>query len=220
MITPINDTYFESLRHTYKSKSIPRIQEALIPLVDFLISSDFLKGKLRFHPLGFMYCKLHEFQNTEVFRMHIWNSVSKVQKPIMNIHNHYYDVNSFIYKGKVSNDLYEINKEHALTHTVYSGSYQNESTRVLTKTDDSRALIHLEKQIITQGELYYIKKNEIHSGDNVDNEVTITFVYSENPGNPTPLVFGPLNGEKSYTYNSNLVDEKTIDEIKIQITSN
>jgi hypothetical protein len=178
-----------------------------------------LEGKLRFHPLGFIYGKLHEFSNLEVLRIHIWNTTSKVQDPIMNIHNHFYDVNSFVFRGVLSNDLYKINELAEPTHSIYSGSYTNESTRILTKTE-SKKNIHLEqRQIISKDNLYFIKKNEIHLGDNVNNEITITFVFSENPGNPNPLVFGPLDGEKSYIYHSNLVDQKTINEIKHQIAS-
>lgn len=219
MKTLISDNQFELIRASFKTQDPILIKDRLMPLIDIISNSNYLEGKLRFHPLGFIYGKLHEFLNSENIRIHIWNSNSKVQVPIMNIHNHFYDVNSFVFRGSVSNDLYKINEETEPTHSIYSGSYKNESTRILTKTESNKNIVFEKRQIILKNNLYSIKKNEIHSGDNINNEITITFVFSENPGNPIPLVFGPLKGEKSYIFHSNLVDQKTINEIKYQIAS-
>ena len=185
--------------------------------MDILTKSNFLDDKLRFHPLGFIYSKLHEFENSEVIRIHVWNSISKIQEPLMNIHNHFYDVNSFVYCGTISNELYELSIASEPTHAIYSGSYINENTRILTKTELYKHLILRQRNLISKGNLYSIEKSEIHSGDNVNNETTITIVFSANPGNPTPLVFGPREGKDAYTYHSKMVDIKTANEIKKQI---
>lgn len=219
MKTHIDTKYFESLRDCFKEKDTVLIREKLLLMQDVLSKTDFLFGKLRYHPLGFIYYKMYEFSNNETFRIHIWNGQSKIQEPIMDIHNHFYDVNSYVLSGLLFNDLYEITKEKEPTHCVYSGSYVNESTRILTKTELEKNLSPLGRQIINKDNLYSIKKSEIHSGGNLNDEITITIVFSENPGNPEPLVFGPLKGQEKYIYESNLVEKNVVELIKKQIAS-
>jgi len=219
MKTHIDTKYFESLRDCFKEKDTVLIREKLLLMQNVFSKTDFLLGKLRFHPLGFIYCKMYEFSNNETLRIHIWNGQSKTQEPIMDIHNHFYDVNSYVLTGLLFNDLYEITKEKEATHSVYAGSYVNESTRILTKTELEKNLSSLGRQIIKKDNLYSIKKSEIHSGGNLNDEITITVVFSENPGNPEPLVFGPLNGNKKYIYESNIVDKQVTELVKKQIAS-
>lgn len=219
MKTHIDTKYFESLRDCFKEKDTVLIREKLLLMQDVFSKTDFLLGKLRFHPLGFIYYKMYEFSNNETLRIHIWNGQSKTQEPIMDIHNHFYDVNSYVLSGLLFNDLYEITKEKEPTHSVYSGSYVDESTRILTKTELEKNLSSLGRQIIKKDNLYSIKKSEIHSGGNLNDEITITIVFSENPGNPEPLVFGPLNGNEKYIYESNVVDKHVTELVKKQIAS-
>jgi hypothetical protein len=219
MKTLIDTKYFESLRESFRDKNTLDIKEKLKILQNVLSSTDFLMGKLRYHPLGFIYARIHEFSNNETFRIHMWNNQSKIQEPIMNIHNHFYDVNSYVLCGMVFNELYEVTNDNHPTHSVYSGSYIDDKTRVLSKTEMNKNLAIIERQIISEGSLYSIVKKEIHSGGNVNDELTITIVFSENPGNPEPLVFGPLNGNQCYRYESNIVDKSILDIIQKQIAS-
>jgi hypothetical protein len=217
MKTLIDTKYFESLRDCFKEKNIVLIREKLLLIQDVFSKTDFLLGKLRYHPLGFIYYKMYEFSNNETFRIHIWNGHSKIQEPTMDIHNHFYDVNSFVLNGILYNDLYEVIKDNESTHSIYSGSYVNETTRILTKTAFDKNIRFLGRQIISKDNLYSIKKSEIHSGGNINDEISITIVFSENPGNPEPLVFGPLNGNEKYIYESNMVDKDITEMVKKQI---
>lgn len=208
---------FEDLRHCYKNRDIENIRKNLDQIFNILFDTDFFEKNLRYHPLGFIYCRLHEFDNKENIRLHIWNKFSNVQTSSMDIHNHYYDVNSYVLKGKVINTLYTIQKDDNINHYQYVGSYIDSDKRVLTKTSIGNKLIKISNHVINFGELYKIAKEDIHSGGSIGESITIT--YSENPGNPSPLIFGALDGNSQYIFQSQTVPIDVVNYIKLQITS-
>lgn len=210
--------YFEKLRDYFKCKIPRKIEDHLRPLIKEIKNNNLLENKLRFHPLGFLYIKLFEFQNGETIRMHFWLEENNIQKPLMDIHNHFYHVNSYVYQGKLINKLYERVSEVSNTHAIYSGIYKNISERILIKTNDFDNLILSEEEHIYAKELYRIDKSQIHSGDKLGKDFTVSIVFTENPGNPNPLVFGPIKGENKYSYESEIVSKNLIEIIKKNIT--
>ena len=217
----MNENLFNRLAVAYKSKYQNCLDSEVANFIALLKYSDLLNKTLRFHQLGFMYSKIHKFQNNDTLRVHIWSKETYMQKPLMDIHNHYYNVNSYVYQGCIVNKLYgmsDLDSDSDATHSIYSGSYQSNDKRVLTRTDSKKKL-WVEKEIkICQGSLYEISKSDIHSGSTCSDAFTLTVVYTENEGNPNPLVFGPLNGKTQYHYESKKVSNDIIEKLKNKIT--
>lgn len=209
--------YFKKLRECFRSKVPEKIESQLEPLIIEIKNNNLLENKLRFHPLGFLYIKLFQFQNEETLRMHFWLKENNIQKPLMDIHNHFYHVNSYVFQGKLINRLYEVSEE-SKTHALYTGTYKNNTERVLTRTNEFKNLILSKEVNIYTKELYRIDKSQIHSGDRLGSDFTVSIVYTENPGNPNPLVFGPIDGENKYTYESEVVPNNLIDIVKSNLT--
>lgn len=212
----MHENFYDELRIHYKNRDVKRLKEQSSQLlIEF--SKGYLRGKLRIHPLGFLFCRLHHFQNDETIRIHIWSDRENVQKPLMDIHNHFYNIISYVVAGAVSNTLYKVLKEEPATHATYVGSYRTNEKRILSKNEKCYKLEEIGTHIINEGELYTIGKSEVHKGDSIDNHLSISLVYTEEPGNPSPLVFGPIDGLNEYQYSSNLVEEQRIIELENQI---
>lgn len=211
----MDENFYDDLRIHFKSNDIKSIKEyASLLLIE--TAQGYLRDKLRVHPLGFLFCRLHQFSSNETIRIHIWSDKENVQKPLMDIHNHFYNIISYIVVGSVSNTLYKASKTEPYTHSTYIGSYQTNEKRILSKNDEYYKLEELETHIINEGELYSIGKSEVHRGGSIE-DFSISLVYTEDPGNPSPLVFGPIDGLNKYEYSSSLVDELKLIELENQI---
>lgn len=217
----MDENIFNRLASAYKTKDQKLLVSEVANFIFTLKQSELLNETLRFHPLGFMYSKIHKFQNNDSLRVHIWSKENYKQEPLMDIHNHFYNVNSFVYQGCIINRLYgtsDVESESDATHSIYSGTYLNNDKRVLTRTDRKKKLWIEKEMIIRQGNLYEISKSQIHSGSTCTEEFTLTIVYTENEGNPNPLVFGPIAGNSQYYYESKKVSNDLIEDLKNKIT--
>ncbi|WP_158826722.1 hypothetical protein [Mucilaginibacter lacusdianchii] len=182
-------TDFENLRELYRKSDVSNLHivvKNLITELSNLIAYD----NMYFHPLGFMYATLHSFSNNETIRIHIWNKRVYELTPILDIHNHYYKVNSYVFCGCVVNQLYKIHGLKNPNVSQYKGSYTSNGGRILTKTTDGFFVIEEKKSIHYSGDLYVIEHDQIHSGGSLGDETTCTVVYTQEPGEKEPLVFG------------------------------
>lgn len=204
----INKVFFSSLRGYYRKKDIIKISESCSKIIKTLRKEDLI-----IHPLGFYYQTLFEFDNNEKFRIHIWSNNTKRIEPLMDIHNHYYNVISYVVTGHLFNTLYKSSELSPYTHTLYSGSYDKNGKRILKKTNKNYNLKKVAKNKINSGQLYIIDKSEIHRGEVPDSEFTITIVYTEKPVSPNPLVFGDINGKKEYEFPLLKVNENELEYI-------
>jgi hypothetical protein len=209
----MNENFYNVLKSNFRKKDIEELSKnASQLLVEF--SKGYLRDKLRIHPLGFFFTRLHQFSNNETIRIHIWFDKKNIKKPFMDIHNHFYNISSFIVTGAVSNTLYKVLTTKPFTHSSFAGSYRANEIRILKSQKEYYNLEEIETKIINEGELYEIKKSEVHKGESVNENLTISLVYTEEPDNPIPLVFGPINTSDEYEYSSNIVDLSKVIEIE------
>lgn len=204
---------FDWIRECYRSEDSNRIEQSLIPLIKFIRNEKSEKIQFRYHPLGFIYARLHEYSNRDILRIHIWSEHSMSQKPLMDIHNHYYNVNSFVLSGSISNTRYRLIESDEYTHSIFKGTYKENDRRVLTRTDKRKTLQLVDTEIIDEGTFYRISKDEIHSGA-AQSGFAVTVVFNDEAGNPNPLVFGPISGNQEYEYTSELVNRDYVQELK------
>jgi len=189
------NNFFESFRDSYIQRNVKEISNYCNSIITHLNKQDLI-----LHPLGFYYCNVFDFSNGEKIRIHIWSDKGNRIIPLMDIHNHYYNVISFVFKGYVYNTIYDVTKTEPFTHTLYQGSYDKNGKRILEKTDKKFNLIPLKKNKISQGELYIIDKSDVHKGEVPESQFSITFVFTEKPVEPNPQVFGRIDGKDTYEF--------------------
>jgi hypothetical protein len=204
--------FFESLKLSYKEGNKEQIKKLATRIIEQLRATNGLRQRAIYHPLGFIYTKLYEFKNKESIRLHLWDKERWYQKPLMDIHDHYYTVNSFVFKGCIRNNLYKL-RDGEPNFTLYKGQYSPNGDRVLTKTDKSVYASLDHSEIICEGNLYQITTHQLHSSFVETNVATCTLVYTENPGIPNPLVLGPYNGNDEYYYSNYIVEDHIVDGI-------
>lgn len=208
----MHSSQYEELRALFRKKDTKGILVKAKYLISQLAENKTLSVTAIYHPLGFIYLRLHEFENKESIRIHIWDKQRWYQKPLMDIHDHYYTVNSFVYKGWIVNNVFTLSEGNP-NYTQYVGEYSDNDERILKKTDQHLFVELSYSETITEGQLYQIGADKLHSSCVQNDVLTCTIVYTENPGTPSPLVLGPFNGEDVYFYPNRMVETKVINEI-------
>jgi len=183
-------TDFENLRNLFRLGDRSKLRIEIRSLIGELTTSNHVDGALFYHPLGFLYATLFSFSNDETIRIHIWNKKYYNVVPQLDIHNHYYRVNSYIYKGCVFNQLYKVNDVIDVNVNQYTGSYTKTGGRILTKTDNGLFIIEDIISTYCEGDLYTINHDQIHTGGSIAGDIACTIVYTQDPGEKKPLVFG------------------------------
>lgn len=201
---------FENLRSAFKDGNSQRIGNSVSKLFELLLASRIMEDNTFLHPLGFIYSQLHEFENRETIRIHIWDKNRYSITPIMDIHNHYYIVNSYVYKGAVYNHLYVEDTSEIDNYAIYSGAYSLSGDRILIKTTRGMHLKIRMRELHKAGSFYRITHDQIHSGGTSDEGMTCTLVYTENPGVANPLVLGPKDAEDEFFYRQQQLENHEI----------
>ncbi|MFQ6603526.1 hypothetical protein [Flavobacterium sp. C3NV] len=208
---------FEKLINSFREKNIKKLKQNTQQLFDFLINGNITKFDFFYHPLGFIYCKLYVSKNSdEIIRLHIWDSEFHKIATELDIHTHYYEINSFVIKGQIVNEVYSEKIDYSEDyekHYIYKGEYLNDN-RILKKTDSFLNLIKSNKEIIKQNELYKIELNTFHKGypSNFE-EMTATIVFNENHQAPNPIIVGTENLSDNMFFKTTQVDSSIIQKI-------
>jgi hypothetical protein len=218
-ILMLDNKIFFDIRIAFRENQPSLIGKYFDSLLPILKESNYLIDKTYFHPLGFIYSKLFEFENSESLRLHIWDKERWYQEPLMDIHNHFYVVNSYIISGEMKNNLFQINNTKEPNYAVYVGSYTSQNDRILKKTNRLLNAEKINTEIIGVGNLYQITTDKLHSSSIPFDQFTCTLVYTANPGNPEPLVLGPLNGNDEYYYTNKVVEKEIITDLLRKIAS-
>jgi len=204
---------FEDLKQAYRNNEASRISILSKKLIDKLILTDFLADKLYYHPLGFIYAVIHTYPNNENIRLHIWNKEIYDIKPKLEIHNHYYRINSFVYQGCIFNQLFDQVEFSEGHFTLYEGSYSEDGHRYLTKTNNVVDLVLGNKYVLNKGSLYTIEPDQVHMGGIVQDNtgIAVTLVYTQDPqDNNSPLVFGHSSLPDFLEFKKRLVPKTTL----------
>ncbi len=212
---------FKDLINSFREKNIKDLKNKTRQLIDFLANEGSTKFDFFYHPLGFIYCKLYVSENNdEVIRIHIWDPEFHKIATELDIHTHYYEINSFVIKGQIINETYseKINcNTNYEKYYIYKGEYLN-NDRILKKTDAFLKLTKSKKEVIKQNELYKIELNTFHKGYPSNFEgLTATIVFNENHQTPNPIIVGTENLSDNIFFKTNQVDPSLIQKILIKI---
>lgn len=209
----MNPNAFAEVREFFEARDLVTLRTRFNSLLKAFQRTDCLDGKVFFHPLGFAYSELFVFSNGDRIRINIWSSVRHQQTPLMEVHDHFYNITSFVVIGRMINRLYAVNAELSPNRAIYKGTFDPVEGRTLKKTEECLNAEIFNTEIINQGDFYYLPKGKLHSSHVPVDEFTCTFVLASQRGLPTSRILGPLNGLDKYNYRNRTMDSETLRSI-------
>jgi len=196
--------------------SYQEVRDFVVSFINEYSEIENTNTKFYLHPLGFIYSRLFNLNDKQI-RLHIWHKSYKTKKDLY-IHDHYYDLNSWILCGKIKDYLYEISKStNKGEFILYEGSYEdNENYRYLRPSKFYCDIINTEERIFSKSDSYYINKGKYHSNEIIfeDSDYTCTLVITQNPNSVhSPNVLGRLKQDKIIEEKPKIILYKDMREI-------
>lgn len=172
-------------------------------------------GEFIWHPLGFILCKLSE-EGERKIRLHIWpNNNDRMQKPAWLIHDHMFDLKSWVITGKIENTEYSVT-EGKSNYRVYNAKYEKDSS-VLYRTDRLIRLYKNNRSLLNAGEAYEVPLGILHQSVSSSESTTVTVCETINRPSISPIIAGEINGAVRYSYTRAQVDENDLHAIIAKI---
>ena len=174
-------------------------------LFQYVIKNDY---KFVWHPLGFIMCKLSD-EGTRKIRLHIWpGNKRKIQNPAWLIHDHLFDLKSWVLVGKIQNQEFEPLYSEP-SKRIYFASYKGEKS-VLERSDKTVSLVERKVEIIRAGQIYGISAGVFHKSSTVNDCTAITVCETIDKLNRKPMVIGENDGKEMYTYTRSMVTKEDL----------
>lgn len=174
------------------------------------------------HPLGFLFTYLNPISDPLTLRLHLWPENYYLRKSKLFIHNHYYDIISFILSGDLTNLNYELSEKLPHTHSVFEGGYNHDkSNRFLKKTEKSVRATLLSKHHYSTGNFYEIKKSDFHDTKILDESfaATIVLTFNKEQEVQSPIVLGNFEEAETLFFRKKPTDRKEVLEILATLMS-
>ncbi len=158
-----------------------------------LIENQMIENKIFgvWHPLGFIVITLQDWTEEERLRIHIWpESKREFNQGVNWIHNHAYDIISLVLIGNITNQKFQlvnqgINSALPTFSVEYNGN--NSDLKMLNYRSDIESI---SQEIISNGNIYSIKKWDFHLSETNINEMTATIVLNTNRDKESPIIIG------------------------------
>lgn len=142
------------------------------------------------HPLGFFNINVYNFNEDQSIRIHFWpQNTQNQQKKSLLIHDHKYDFESFILKGKLTNIIYKTGDNHKKEGILYLVSYDSQKS-ILTKEQESIFFEEISRQIYQAGQKYKLDAKVFHSTEIDTNSDALTCLFIQKQYAIDPRVIG------------------------------
>ncbi len=162
------------------------------------------------HPLGFRVARLIA-DDSAALRLHIWPQSSRSAQPGFDIHDHAFDLASFVLLGELRQAVYEIATSRPATHAVYEVGYDKTGS-VLRKSETAVAISPKEKRLLHAGETYSLPAGEFHELDRASAQCAATLVLTMQAGG-SPRSLGPLDGPAIIRFERSSYARSAFDEL-------
>ncbi|MBV1883883.1 MAG: hypothetical protein KUG82_19745 [Pseudomonadales bacterium] len=163
------------------------------------------------HPLGFVMCKLSQ-ENEKNIRLHIWpNSSEHVQEPQWLIHDHMFDLKSWVLSGKIENIEYEIASDFPI-YSIYQASYEQDKS-ILHRTEQDLSIKVKNKSVVSSGQIYEIASGILHQSISLSNSTAVTVCETIDRLDKNPIIAGDIKGRASYSYTRATVCDEDLQDI-------
>ena len=165
----------------------------------------------RWHPLGFIVCKLISEGRFNA-RFHYWPShQSRPQDTGCQIHDHIFRFSSWVLAGEVQNIVYK-NDSSGTAYALYKAEYKDEIS-ILRKTEETIRLSIGSCLNQTAGSKYEMEAGYLHETKLIRSEPSVTVLITEDIINQAPTVVGPLTGLVQYEYIRSYVSDSELETI-------
>lgn len=146
------------------------------------------------HPLGFVYSKLCSIPNVGDLRLHVWlDGHRKIQSPAIPIHDHIFQVNSFILTGSITNHIYELGSDSGSLYRTYEAEYINGGS-LLSPTEELLTCSLKDFTTYNKGDFYKVEIGAFHETIVENDEFAATLVIETNKKQTEqPKILGPIN---------------------------
>jgi hypothetical protein len=167
------------------------------------------------HPLGFIFCELSKERERKI-RLHIWpNNNDRMQKPAWLIHDHLFNLKSWVVAGRIENIEYSV-EEGTPNYRVYYARYEGDSS-VLYRTDKEIFITENIRYLVSAGEGYSVLSGVLHQSVSVSETTSVTVCETIDQPNIIPSIAGDISGVDKYSYIRVKVDESDLQSIIAKI---
>jgi len=150
----------------------------------------------RYHPtwhaLGFIHCKVANFDGGQL-RLHIWPAgKSHHLEQDLKVHEHVFDVNSCLVRGKLLNINYEFN-EALNADRAHFQRYSVEYLEDGSMLHPSGRFFNIKEKVETElstGDFYRVGRGIFHESKRELTEQVVTLVATSAPEERSPLMMG------------------------------
>ena len=176
-----------------QNKTIDEVLNLAKEIFDSILNQEKWSNDFFLHPLGFHYCRLFHNDKHQI-RLHIWEPNYPAKEDLY-IHDHFYDLCSWVLCGKIKDYTYEVKPtDKKSDYCMFSSSYRTDkNVRTIAKTENFLSVKMKEERIIGRNEKYIIPRDTFHSNKILfdESDLTTTFVYTFNhKDNHSPNVVG------------------------------
>jgi len=150
------------------------------------------------HPLGFLMSKLFE-EPPLALRIHIWpKGGGREQNPSWPIHDHIFNMRSWILQGAIRNTVY-CESECSPNFHLYLASYKDGES-VLSRAKNGICLKKKYEEKYEAGQSYAVEAKVFHSSSHEKDTTTITAVLTNSISLDPPRIAGAIDGLEEYRY--------------------
>ncbi|MFC1560570.1 hypothetical protein ACFL3W_01350 [Pseudomonadota bacterium] len=167
------------------------------------------------HPLGFVMSQLSENEEKKI-RLHLWpEDRSKAQEPFWAIHDHLFNLNSWLISGSIKNIEYETIDE-SNEYCLYEARYVNNSSQLI-RLDKFVGIVQTKTTLVEKGDYYEINAGVFHQSASVGSSTAVTVCETSKKLNRHPWVIGEVKGDPIYTFERSKVSDSELNKIVSKI---
>jgi hypothetical protein len=156
--------------------------------------------KYTWHPVGFIVIRLG-IENNFNYRLHIWPIGRRIPKhPDWPIHNHIFDLDSYVICGELLNRNYSLKLEATKTsqYDLYEVEYYDGGSTI-SKNSTYISSITYQETLIKSNNSYHIPQREFHETIVESMQLTSTMVRTTIPnGSDKALILGRVDSNRLY----------------------
>lgn len=158
------------------------------------LSTSILAGQpARCHPLNFVAIRIED-ENGIGLRLHLWNDGFHFGQSGFEVHDHIFELDSFVVEGIVRQTIYEIEPRDDGEFSAYEVNYERDAA-TLVPVRNQLKLRTVEVDDISQGSRYSLKPGVFHRLE-PQTLTAITLVLTR-PHAGRPISIGPTKGLNS-----------------------
>lgn len=158
----------------------------------------------RLHPLNFVAMRISDEKGTSL-RLHLWDQRFRFGQESFEIHDHSFDLDSYVVQGSVEQVTYEIEPDDDGDSDVFAVRYSPEGSSMLEPTSRGASLRTVGRTTFEVTDRYQLPHARLHRL-NLRSEKAMTLVLTRERGSE-PISIGPYGADPVRTSRRMLLDQ-------------